>query len=80
MLTPRPLPLVRSFDLMSLNPRWRPGLRPSVSIHSPGSTPASLGVFGLNTCSHQQLLFPKPSAFLQGVTDTAGTRLSPPPE
>lgn len=74
MLTLAPLPLVLSFDLMSLNPRWRPGLRPSASVHHPGSR-ASL--FGILWPEH---LFPLatlvPPVFPQGGGNTAGVKLS----
>lgn len=44
MLTLGPTPPILSFDLMRLNPRWRPGLRPSASVHHPGSNASLFGI------------------------------------
>lgn len=44
---------VLGFDLMGLNPRRRPGLHLSVSVHFRAAPPASLGFLGRNTCPQQ---------------------------
>lgn len=79
LLTLAPVPLVLSFDLMSPNPGWRSGLHPSALSTIQAAALASLGFFGLNTCSHWRLLFPTPPVFPQGDTNTAGVKLSLPP-
>lgn len=67
MLTLAPLPLVLSFDLMSFNPRWRPGLCPSASVQHPDSSASLFGILWPKHLFPLAILFPQTSCLPTGV-------------